>query len=369
MTTPRILIRTALAVTAAALPMAAQTPLFNDAPAFGGSKVFSEGINPLGNPARFDRAPAGWYLGYVDGDQRAQDNRSLFQDTTSADAAVVTSALGKLKDAPWVQRTRAYGLVGTREATNFGFTREEFHSATARPDLDPAHLSTASALQDNASYVDGRRAIVNRVHFGGGALASGTAAGFNLRVEQWSLGMTAPYLNQLPPGVYTFAPGGAFPYRYAADDLALGYSTTDRKSLMVALDAGFTTELAQGLRLGVTADQLNGKRLWDVTMNPQYRGALQIDMGVNTQLTLESDINGAMRMPFPVKQQSSSASLRYQVSPSVVFLVGGERRKIGDASVTRVGATLQMRTPRMFIAVGFQAGQDKPLKGLALMVN
>ncbi len=369
MTTPRFLTRTALAVTAAVLPLAAQTPLFNDAPAFGGSKVFSEGISPLGNPARFDRASAGWYLTYVDGDQRAQDNRSLFQDTTSADAAVVTAALGKLKDAPWVQRTRAYGITGSRDATNFGFTREEFHTATAQPDLDPAHLSSGSALQNNASYVDGRRAIVNRVHFGGGALTAGTAAGFNLRVEQWSLGVKTPYLNQLPPGVYTFAPGGAFPFRYTADELALGQSDTDRKSLMVALDAGFTTELAQGLRIGVTVDQLNGKRLWDVTMNPQYRGALQLDLGANTQLTLESDINATMRMPFPVKQQSSSASLRYQVSPSVIFLVGGERRKIGDASVTRLGVTLQMRTARMFLAVGFQAGQDKPLKGATLMVN
>ena len=369
MTTPRILARTALAVTATVLPLAAQTPLFNDAPAFGGSKVFSEGINPLGNPARFDRAPAGWYLAYVDGDQRAQDNRTLFQDTTSGDPAVVTAALDKLKDAPWAQRTRAYGLVATKDATSFGFTREEFHTVTAHPDLDPAHLSSGSALQNNASYVDGRRAIVNRVHFGGGALASGTAAGFNLRIEQWSLGLTQPFLNQLPPGVYTFAPGGAFPFRYAADDLALGYATTDRKSLMVALDAGFTTELAQGLRVGVTADQLNGKRLWDVTMNPQYRGALQLDLGINTQLTLESDINGAMRMPFPVKQQSTSASLRYQVSQAVIFLVGGERRKIGDASVTRLGVTLQLRTARMFLAVGFQAGQDKPLKGLSLMVN
>ena len=37
----------------------AQTPLFTDGPAFGGSKVFSEGMNPLGNPARFDRRPPG----------------------------------------------------------------------------------------------------------------------------------------------------------------------------------------------------------------------------------------------------------------------------------------------------------------------
>jgi hypothetical protein len=366
MTTPRIPIWTVLAACAA---LSAQTPLFNDGPAFGGSKVFSEGISPLGNPARFDQAPAGWYLGYVDGDQRAQDNKNIFQGTTSADPAAVSAALGRLKDAPWALRTRAFGIVESKNATSIGFTREEFHSADAFPDLSPAHLGTATALQDNASSVEGRRAIVNRIHFGGGALSSGTAAGFNLRVEQWSLGTTSAFMNQVPPGVYTYAPGGYFPYPYVADDLALGYSTTNRRSLSVALDAGFTTQIAQGLRIGATADQLNGKRLWDVTLNPQYRAAIQLDMGPNTQVTVESDINSVMRMPFPVKQQSSSASLRYVVSQSVIVLLGGQRKKIGDASVTLFGASLQVRTTGLFLTLGFQAGPDKPMKGLGLMVN
>ena len=99
------------------------------------------------------------------------------------------------------------------------------------------------------------------------------------------------------------------------------------------------------------------------------RAALQLDLGPNTTVTAESDINAVERMPFPVKQQSASGSLRYLVSPSVIFTVGVERRKIEDASTTRVGATLSLRTSSMLLSLGFQAGQDRPLKGLSLMVN
>jgi hypothetical protein len=376
MTSPRSLARTALAVSATLLPLAAQTPLFNDGTAFGGSRVFSEGINPLGNPARFDQPLPGWYMSFVDGDQRAQDNKAILQDTLSPDATIVSAALARLKDAPYALRTRAYGITGVKEGTNFGFTREEFHSALAFTDLDPLHLGSAVHLAGdgtptgpgNATYLDARRAIVNRLHFGGGTLSAGTSAGFNLRIEQWSMGTITPYLNQ-NAGVYTFSSAGNFPFTYSADDLAMGYATTTMKTLTIALDGGFTTELAQGLRVGVMVDRLNAKRLWDVDLKTQYRGALQIDLGPNTLLTVESDVNAVARMPFPVKQQSSSASLRYQVSPAVIFLVGAERRKIGDASVTRAGATLQLRTQSMFVAFGFQAGQDRPMKGLALMVN
>jgi hypothetical protein len=50
-------------------------------------------------------------------------------------------------------------------------------------------------------------------------------------------------------------------------------------------------------------------------------------------------------------------------------LLGGEQKKIGDSATTRFGATLQLRTPTFLVALGFQAGQDRPLKGLSLMVN
>jgi hypothetical protein len=162
---------------------------------------------------------------------------------------------------------------------------------------------------------------------------------------------------------------GAFPFPYSAGDYVMAYSATRMKTLNLALDVGFTTQIAEGLHVGAMVDQLNGKRLWDVDLKPQYRGALQIDLGPNTKFTAEGDFNAVERMPFAVKQKSLAGSLRYQVSSSVIVLLGGEQKKIGDSATTRFGATLQLRTPTFLVALGFQAGQDRPLKGLSLMVN
>ena len=61
-----------------------------DGPAFGGSKVFSLGFNPLGNSARFDQAPPGWYLGRVAGDLKSKDH----PDALDAMAPVVARLAG-----------------------------------------------------------------------------------------------------------------------------------------------------------------------------------------------------------------------------------------------------------------------------------
>ena len=365
MTTPSLLSRSAVALAASLLPLAAQTPLYNDGTQFGGCKVFSQGLNPLGNPSRFDQAPDGWYLTVIDGDQRASGNDTSLQNTTSADPVAVSNALAQLADSPWALRTRAYGITGVKGGMNFGFSREEFHSMVAYPDLDPAHLGTAALLQTmNSSWVDGRSTKVDRLNFGGGGNTSGTSVGYNVRLESWQMGTITPFLKN-PAGGFT---PSTFPYQ-SINDYVMGYGTTTEKSLNWALDVGFTTEVAQGLRIGAMVDQLNHKLLWDVDLKPQVRGALQIDLGPNTQVTVEGDINGVERMPFPVKQQSSSASLRYQVSPSVIFVVGGERRKIDGDLATRLGATLVLKTSAILLSIGFQAGNDRPLKGLALMVN
>jgi len=50
-------------------------------------------------------------------------------------------------------------------------------------------------------------------------------------------------------------------------------------------------------------------------------------------------------MPFPVKQQTADASLRYTISQAAVFIVGGEQKKIAGASITTAGAALQIRPP------------------------
>lgn len=364
---PRSIFPLALAAGTALLPLGAETPLFTDGTVFGGSKVFSEGLNPLGNPSRYDRSPSGWYLTWSEGDQRAKDNTSLLQATTGSDPAAVGQALTGLKDAPWGLRTLSYGIAGVKDAMNFGYTHEEMHSLFAYPDLAPLDLGSLTALSNNASFVDGRRAKVDRIHFGGGALSAGTSLGYGLRLESWRMGTFASYFNQ-PPGTATWAPGGLFPYP-SVNDYVMNYNSTDVKGTNWALDLGFTTDLAQGIRLGATVDQLNSKRLWDVDMKPQVRAALQLDLGPNTSVTVESDLNKAARMPFPEKQSTYAASLRYQATPAVILLLGGECRKIGDQAVTRGGATLQLRTASVLLAFGFQLGQDRPMKGATLMVN
>ena len=54
---------------------------------------------------------------------------------------------------------------------------------------------------------------------------------------------------------------------------------------------------------------------------------------------------------------------------AVVFILGAERKRIGESAVTRAGATLQLRTQSVLLSFGFQAGQDKPMMALAAMVK
>ena len=346
MTPKPLLARIVLVASAACAPLWAQTPLFTDGPAFGGSKVFSEGMNPLANPARFSQAPTGYYFSFVDGDQRAQDNKSRLADTTSGAPAT----LAPLADAPWALRTRAYGLSSAKNGANLALTREEFNSMLFTN--DPA-----------GPFMDGRRANVDRLSVGGGGPAekgSTTAMGVNLRIEHWAMGETLQPYGAAGPGAVHFA---------SAESDLLNATGTSNRSWNLALDAGLVLELAQGVRLGVTADQLNSKHLWDVYLQPQFRAGLQLDLGQIAKLSLESDINSVERMPFPVKQQASAASLRFGLSSAAALLVGVERRKIEDVSVTRGGATLQIRTTSLLLAFGFQAGQDRPMKSATLMVN
>jgi len=171
--------------------------------------------------------------------------------------------------------------------------------------------------------------------------------------------MTQAY-NASGPGAPAF--GSAIP------DLLGGHATAAR-GWNFGLDAGMVLELAQGVRMGLTGDQLNAKHLWGVDLQPQFRAGLQLDLGQSASLSLEGDLNAAQRMPFPVKQQSNSASLRYSLSQAAVVILGVEQRKVDGVSVTRGGATIQIRTDSVLLALGFQAGQDRPLKGATLMVN
>jgi hypothetical protein len=353
MTPKPLLARIVVIASAVCAPVWAQSPMFTDGPAFGGSKVFSEGVNPLGNPARYGQAPPGYYFTYLNGDQESKDTESTLNNMGSSDPA----SMATLANAPWALRTTAYGFAAAKNGGSLTLTREQFNGLVAYPDQNPANFG--AGLANNQSYLDGRRATVDRLSVGGGGPVqngSTTAMGLSLRVERWAMGDTV--LDYVPLN----------PYPSAVSTLLDGTSTTV-SSWNMALDAGLVLELAQGVRLGVSADQINPKHLWDVYLQPQFRAGLQLDLGQIAKLSLESDLNSVERMPFPVKQQSSSASLRFSLSTAAAFLVGVERRKVDAVDVTNIGGTLQIRTDSLLLGIGFQAGQDRPMKGATFMVN
>ena len=340
-----------LSLLAGTLPLAAQTPLFVDGLGFGGSKVFSEGRSPLGNPARFDQATPGWYFTYLDGDQRAQNNQAYVLDAPTADPQALTN----LENAPWAQRTRSYGAAGVKDSAILAFTHEDLNSMIAFPDVAPADYQSVR----NATTALGRRDAVDRLSFGGGGSTSGTGLGLSLRVEQWHNGFQT----------VAFNPSGTELPWVNVDNALLGMSATDQKTLMLGVDAGFVMDLAQGVRIGITADQLNSKHLWDVYLQPQVRAGLQVDLGSSAKVSVETDVNAVERMPFPLKQKSSSASLTLTASQAVALVVGVQELTIGAASVTRAGVTLELKTPSFLLSVGFNFGQETPLRGGALMFN
>ncbi|HEX9080920.1 MAG TPA: hypothetical protein VF768_01515, partial [Holophagaceae bacterium] len=94
------------------LPLLAQS--YGDGPAFGGSRIFSEGLDPLGNSARFDRVPAGWYLGWEGGDWKPRgyqsDSNALAQALASGDAVTAARLTASLQQTPEPIRSSAYGL-------------------------------------------------------------------------------------------------------------------------------------------------------------------------------------------------------------------------------------------------------------------
>lgn len=335
---------------AAGIASSAQTPLFTDGTAFGGSRVFPEGISPLGNPALYGSHAErqGAYLTYLKGEQRSKDNASAMDGLAqpTPDAAIL-----KLADSPWGTSTQAYGIASVGKGFHTSYTHEDLRSLYAYPDGDTAHLGAGLPL--NTTWADLRRSVVDRLTLGGASTGQDTQMGISLRVERWKTGTQAAPLNP---------------------DLAAGFdplsiSDTSERTLTCAVDLGFSTTLAQGIRLGGTVDRLNAKRLWDVEEKPQGRLGLQIDVGTLAQLSVETDVNAAMRMPFPVDQRTSAASLRVNANPTLTFILGAERRKIGDAAVTRGGVTLQIRTSRFLLGLGMQVGQDSPLRGASLMVN
>ena len=334
------------------IPALAQTPLFLDGTTFGGSKVFSEGVSPLGNPARFDQPqpqPA-VYATYVDGDQRSKNSKAVFDEIGigGTATAVHPDQLRRLSDSPWALRTRSFGVAYLDKTGNASFTHEDQRSFFAFTDQNPLGNTRA----------DVRRSAVDRVAVGIGSLDQGTAIGFSLRLERWKLGTQTQYLN--PAGSQLALSGGPNPF---------DFNDMPKKATTAALDFGFTYEMVPGVRLGGTLDRLNQKHLWDVYERPQVRLGMQVDIGSLAQLSAEMDVNDAQRMPFPVNQRTAAVSLRVVANQSVTFVVGAERKKIGAVAIINAGASVQFRTASFLVGLGFQFGQDRPMKGATMVVN
>jgi hypothetical protein len=347
------------------IAQAQSSALFTDGTAFGGSKVFSEGLNPLGNPARFNLTRPycpvlpGCYLTFTDGRQESQDFWKGLDDLKLNDQAKTTEGLTLLEKSPWALKTRAYGLGFMADNGHFSYTREETTSLWANADALPEHLGSASNLLLNGTSMDARRTLVDRVAWGMTGAGTGYSMGTTFRVERWSLGSRTFAVNPLGEQTLLLGP----------DVDPIGFRKAAQKTYTGTIDLGFTFELIQGIQFGATVDRLLPKRIWDVEEKAQARAGLQIDIGSMAKLIAETDLNKVERMPFPMKQHTSALSLVINANPSLSIALGAERRTIGDVKVTRGGVTLRVHTPSLTIGAGIQLGQDQPLKGGTLLLR
>ena len=330
-----------LAALLLALPLGAQS--FGDAPAFGGSLVFSEGANPLGNSARFDRLSAGWYAGWEDGDTKARtfkaQSDALDRALQAGDASAVSAALGALQNLPFPLRSKAYGL----EYAATGGPRFAL-SHLSITGLDPVVATGPASVATATRHVD-----IDRMVTGAGSSDGQSAYGFALRLERVRL--------------------GSLPVAGMAPDPALDLHATDRTALSLTADAGYITELAPGLRFGLMATRLVPRHFLDVYEQPQARAGFQLDLGTFAQLSVEGDLNEAARLPMPQKVKTLSASLRLMGTSTVTLLSGAERRTVDGVSSTLLGVSLRIVKAPLVLGLGFQFGNDQPQRALALRIG
>jgi hypothetical protein len=329
---------------AAALPAAAQG--FLDDPAFGGSRVFSEGYGPLGNPARFDRCPAGWYFGVQDGDLKAR-NQAAFTAPLDLDA---------LAKAPWATRSFGFGLTLTQAGLHGSVSRERWNGLDAAVDRDPAHLGANLGLNTTAAQL--LRAEVERVVVGAGSSEGRSGYGFAVRVERWRIGRAVAALNPQPGQLALL--GGPHPLD-AAPDLAA--------SLDVNLNGGYVIELGRGIRFGLMGDHLLPRTLAGLSHKAQFRAGFQVDAGPSASVSVEADLNEATRLPLVAPQKSFSASVRLGFGPAVGLTFGAERRTVGGVATTAAGATLYWKLPALSVGFGLRIADEVPMKTLLVRVD
>lgn len=306
----------------------AQTPIFGDGAAVGGSRVFSEGLNPLGNSARFDRPASGVHLGWTQGDEG--DKKTFDALKSIGDITQLSGNLAALTDQGWAQRTRAFGVAYVDRGVHSSLVHEE---------------TTGLLTQVNgpATAFDLRRAVVDRVAFGAGSFEQGSGYGMMIRVERWRTGQA---IQPLPLG-------------QTPDFLA--YADTQHTAVSLNVDFGYTRELMTGLRFGATVDRLVPRHFRDVYEQPQLRLGFQMDLGTFAQVSLDSDVNKAMRMPFPVRQRITTASLRLMPNAAFSVTLGAERRSVNGQAQIKGGANLMFQASTWRIGAGLQLSQDRPM--------
>lgn len=340
---PRLLF---LAAALAALPASAQG--FADSPATGGSRIFSEGLDPAGDPARFDRAPSGVYVGGLFGDLKPRGEADALSGVLAAapDPARLDAALETLQAHPWALRIRSYGLSWARTGgIRFGYTREDLRGSLAEP--GPSGLPEA---------LDARQAVIDRLYLGAGSQAGHSALGFTVRLERVRFGA----------GAYGL-PGGSVQPALADPQAPLQGRNLADSVTSATLDAGYVQELGSHARFGLTLDRIASRRFGDLKEDPQGRAGLQVDLGPALSLAVESDLNAAARLPLPVKQRTDSASLRITLGPGTRLMLGAERRRVEGAPASTVfGAAVQVQSAPLVLAFGFRYGDDHPLAALAL---
>ncbi|HET6330548.1 MAG TPA: hypothetical protein VFF76_07150 [Holophagaceae bacterium] len=337
--------RAVLLVVLAAAPAAAQS--FADGTPFGGSSVFSNGENPRANPARFDQAPEGFYLGADLGDLKPRGAHNAASEVLIAesDPSSLSAAMADLTTHPWSTRERAYGLAWAwAGGIRFGYTREDLRGTFAMTDAALPQIT-----------LDARQAVVDRLYAGAGSQAGRTALGFTVRVERARLGQETlallPAPGQTPLGDPEAPLDGA------------GFANTVTSA---TLDMGLIQEVSQRFRFGITLDRIASRRFDDLKEDSQARAGLQVDLTQSLKLSLESDINAAERLPLPVKRRVDAASLRLEVSPSAFFTLGAERRRYESAPRSTVfGAAFHLRVAPLFLSLGLRFGDDHPLAAAA----
>ncbi|HJW08997.1 MAG TPA: hypothetical protein VJ483_05135 [Holophagaceae bacterium] len=341
-----------------AAPLAAQS--YGEGTPYGGSKVFSEGLDPMGNPAHFDLLPGGIYLGFEAGDLKpwsTVDADRLFRDAFAAsDAGAQDRALDHLAAKPWAQRRRAFGLQWALEGgLRLGYGHGDLRGGRAQVDL----VHTGAALPQNGTVVEAARFGVDRLMAGVGSQAGPWGTGFSARLERVRFGQEVLALHPA---------AGQAPLADPTEALEGG--TEDQKAWAFSMDFGLTRELNDWIRAGLTLDRILPRSFGPVRERTQARLGLQLDLAPLVQLALEGDLNAAARMPLPQKQRVLAASLRVEGLVKVVsFTLGAERRSLEGTHSTLVGAAVHVRSAPLLWSFGFQLGDDRPLLGGAFRLG